>query len=158
MFKKILIFLNKINLKKSLFESILTVFLRNILNILVLKIMNENSNILTPYENFLLEHEQHVHQVIDDMQKCKLELIRRTPVEEMEKILKLFKGSSLNKKKEELMEFLRLMPEYRSTDQDVLYRRLKALKERIKVTQGTSDLYFYALRTYRSISASESDA
>ena len=120
--------------------------------------MNENSNILTPYENFLLEHEQHVHQVIDDMQKCKLELIRRTPVEEMEKILKLFKGSSLNKKKEELMEFLRLMPEYRSTDQDVLYRRLKALKERIKVTQGTSDLYFYALRTYRSISASESDA
>ena len=112
--------------------------------------MQENHNFLTPYENLLLEHETHIHQVIEDIQKCKLELVRKTSTNDMSQIINLFRGSSPTKKKEELVEFLKLMPEYKSSDPDVLYRRLKALKEHIRVTEGNSDLYFYALRKYRS--------
>ena len=68
----------------------------------------------------------------------------------MSQIINLFRGASPSKKKEEFIEFLRLMPEYKSADPAVLYRRLKALKEHIRKTEGNSDLYFYALRKYRS--------
>ena len=112
----------------------------------------------TPYDTFLLQHEEHMHQVLQDILNCSTEAIRRTNVHNMENVLSLFKGSSLYKKKEELVEFLKIMPEYKTNDQNLLYRRLKALKDQIKVTHGTSDLYLYASRKYRNLSASESDA
>ena len=111
-----------------------------------------------PYDTFLLQHEEHMHLVLQDILSCSTEAIRRTNVRNIENLLSLFKGSSPHKKKEELVEFLRLMPEYKTNDQDLLYRRLKALKDQIKVTQGTSDLYLYASRRYRNMSTSESDA
>ena len=119
---------------------------------------SENLAFLTPYENLLLTNETHVHQVLQDILNCRLEAIRRTKPEDMEKIINLFKGRTPNQKREELVEFLKLMPEYKTTDQDVLYRRLKALKDQIKAKEGVSDLYFYAMRKYRRTSTSESDA
>ena len=110
----------------------------------------ENQNLLTPYDNLLIQHGEQVHQVIKDMNNCRLEDIRKACASDIEPLLNLFHGSSPTKKKEELIVFLKLLPEYKSSDPDVLYRRLKALKERIRVTEGSSDLYFYALRKYRS--------
>ena len=111
-----------------------------------------------PYDTFLLQYKDHIHIVIQDILNCSTEAIRRTNVHNIENVLSLFKGSSLYKKKDELVEFLKIMPEYKTNDQDLLYRRLKALKDQIKVTQGTSDLYLYASRKYRNMSTSESDA
>ena len=84
------------------------------------------------------------------MNNCKLEAIRRTNTSDMEPILNLFMGSTLKRKRDTLIEFLNIMPEYKTTDQNVLYQRLKALKEHIKRTEGISDLYYYALRKYRN--------
>ena len=111
----------------------------------------------TPYDTFLLEHGEHLHNILQDIRACKIETIRKTSVNDMEQILNLFKGSTLVKKREAFMQFLIIMPEYRSTDQEVLYRRLKQLKERIKVTDGTSDLYYWAMRKYKDTS-DQSDA
>ena len=112
----------------------------------------------TPYDTFLLEHEEHLHQIYQDIQACKVENIRRTSIHDIENILSLFRGATPTKKREALIDFLRVMPEYKTTDQDVLYRRLKALKDRIKVTHGTSDLYYYAMKKYYPIQSSESEA
>ena len=110
----------------------------------------------TPYETFLQEHGEHLHAIVQDMLNCRLDAIRATRVKDIEPILNLFKGPSLAVKKNLFVEFLRIMPEYRTTDQELLYTRLKTLKERIKVKDGTSDLYYWAMRTYRT-SANESD-
>ena len=122
-----------------------------------MSIENTNIEFSNPYETFLLQHGDHIHQVLQDIQACKIEAIRRTSVNDIDKVIKLFKGATLQKRKEALIEFLKVMPEYRTTDQELLYRRLKALKEHIKVTHGTSDLYYWAMRRY-NVSASESDA
>ena len=119
--------------------------------------MSMNLDFLTPYDNFLLQNEDHVHQVIQDILACRIEVVRRTSIHNIDNILNLFKGSSKQRKKEEFAEFLRLMPEYRSTDQDVLYRRLKALQDQIKVTQGTSDLYLYAARKNAAFSTNQNE-
>ena len=119
--------------------------------------MSMNLDFLTPYENFLLQNEDHVHQVIQDIQACKIELLRRTSINALDNILDLFNGTSKQRKKEEFVEFLRLMPEYRSTDLEVLYRRLKALQDQLKVTQGTSDLYLYASRKHAALATNQNE-
>ena len=104
---------------------------------------------LPPYEKFLLENGDAVHQAFKDSINCKLELIRKAPKEDIGEILNLFLGSTPGEKKKELVEFLKLMPEYRTTDSDLLYQRLKILQDHLRRTEGNSDLYFYALRKYR---------
>ena len=109
------------------------------------------------YETILLQHKDHVHDIIQDMLNCKLDAIRKTSVHDIEPLINLFLSSTPHKKKEALIEFLRLMSEYRTTDQEVLYRRLKALKDDLRRTEGNSDLYFYALRKYGQASTSENE-
>ena len=109
-----------------------------------------------PYETFLLEHGEHLHAKVQDMLNCRLDAIRATSVKDIEPILNLFKGPSLAQKKALFVEFLRIMPEYKTTDKELLYKRLKALKDYIKVKDGTSDLYYWAMKRYRA-SANESD-
>ena len=118
---------------------------------------SKNQESLPPYENLLIEDKDYVHQIIQDILNCRLDSVRRARAVDMEPILKLFLGSSPNKKREQLLEFLKLMPEYKTTDQEVLYRRLKALKDNLRRTEGNSDLYFYALRKYGKTSESESE-
>ena len=102
----------------------------------------------SPYDTLLTQCGDNVHDVIQGILNCKLEAIRRTSVHDIEPILNLFLGSTLKKKREALIEFLKLMPEYRTTDEEVLYNRLKTLQEQIKRTTGDTDLYYYALRRY----------
>ena len=108
-----------------------------------------NNDNLTPYETYMIENGDYVHQAVQDMLTCKLEAIRKTSVRDMTNILDLFIGSSQQVKKDQLVEFLKLMPEYKTTDKEVLYRRLKGLQEYISRTEGNSDLFFYALRKYK---------
>ena len=109
------------------------------------------------YENFLLENGDLVHQAVQDILNCRIEAIRKSKGEDIEQILNLFIGASLSKKKEQLIEFLKLMPEYKTTDSDLLYQRLKALQEQISRTEGYSDLYFHAYRKYKNITGNEQE-
>ena len=111
----------------------------------------------TTYDSLLLQQKENMHAIIQDILNFRVESVKKTSVHDMEPLLNLFLGSSPHKKKEALVEFLRLMPEYRTTDQEVLYRRLKALKDNLRRTEGNSDLYFYALRKYGKTTESESE-
>ena len=118
---------------------------------------DERLNFPTPFDKFLYQNRDLVHAIIQDMLNCKIESIRKTSVHDMEPILNLFRGSTLNKKRESLIEFLGIMPEYKTNDKDLLYERLKKLKAQIK-QEGYADLLYYALYKYRNTSANESDA
>ena len=113
-----------------------------------------NAQVLS-YDILLLENEDIVHQAVQDILNCRMDAIRKSKAEDIEQILNLFIGSSPTKKKEQLMEFLKLMPEYRTADSDLLYQRLKALQEKISRTEGYSDLYFHAYRKYKNITGNE---
>ena len=113
-------------------------------------IMDAANNNLTPYETILLNNGDYIHQVIQDILNCKVEAIRKTSVRNMPGLLNLFIGSTPQAKKDQLLEFLRLLPEYKTTDQEVLYRRLRALQDHLRRTEGNSDLYFYAIRKYKN--------
>ena len=113
-------------------------------------IMDATNGNLTPYETVLLNNGDYIHQVIQDILNCKVEAIRKTSVRNMPGLLNLFIGSTPQAKKDQLLEFLRLLPEYKTTDQEVLYRRLCALQDHLRRTEGNSDLYFYAIRKYKN--------
>ena len=104
----------------------------------------------SPFDKLLIQQGDYVHNIIQDMNKCKLEAIRKTSVHDIEPILNMFIGSTLRHKRDILIEFLKIMPEYKTSDQNILYQRLQALQDHIKRTEGTSDLYYYALRKYRN--------
>ena len=115
-------------------------------------------NLPTPYDYILLQYGDHVLQVIQDILSCKVEAIRNTHVHDMEPLLNLFRGTTLSKKRDALMEFLSIMPEYKTTDQELLYERLKRLKEQIKHEGNQSDLLLWALWKYRRTAQSENEA
>ena len=119
--------------------------------------MHMNNAQVLSYDILLLENEDIVHQAVQDILNCRMDAIRKSKAEDIEQILNLFIGSSPTKKKEQLMEFLKLMPEYRTADSDLLYQRLKALQEKISRTEGYSDLFFHAYRKYRNITGNEND-
>ena len=119
--------------------------------------MHMNNAQVLSYDILLLENEDIVHQAVQDILNCRMDAIRKSKAEDIEQILNLFIGSSPTKKKEQLMEFLKLMPEYRTADSDLLYQRLKALQEKISRTEGYSDLFFHAYRKYRNITGNENN-
>ena len=119
--------------------------------------MRTNNANQPSYEKLLLENEDLIHQAFQDSLNCKIDAIRKTKVEDIEQILNLFFGPTLAKKREQLIDFLKLMPEYRTTDSDLLYQRLKALQEKISRTEGYSDLFFHAYRKYRNITGNENN-
>ena len=96
------------------------------------------------YEQWLRSNEEEVNRVVKDIMGMKLEAIRKTKGNEICDLLQLFSGTTVNKKKEELVEFLKLMPAYRTCDKDLLLRRLQDLKELIRRRDHISDLLVYA--------------
>ena len=96
------------------------------------------------YERWLLYNEVEINKAVKDILDMRVDAIRRTKVNEMTEILRLFSGTTQNKKREELIEFLKLMPAYRTCDKDLLLRRLQNLKELIKRRDNISDLLVYA--------------
>ena len=109
------------------------------------------------FDNLLIQYSDYIHSIIHDINSCKFEDIRKTSVHDIEPILNLFIGSTLKHKRDTLIEFLKIMPEYKTLDQNVLYQRLKALQDYIKQTEGTSDLYYYALRKYGNENKNEEE-
>ena len=96
------------------------------------------------YEKWLLNNEQEINKAVKDIMAMRLDAIRKTKVSEMTEILELFSGTTQNKKREELIEFLKLMPAYRTCDKDLLLERLQNLKTLIARRDKISDLLIYA--------------
>ena len=103
-----------------------------------------------PYIQLLLQQDEHIHQVVHNILKCSMVDIRRTKVTEIPHILNMFTGPSLSKQKEALIEFLQLMPEYRTTESEDLYNRLLALKAELKRRGEITDLVIWARLKYQN--------
>ena len=106
--------------------------------------MEKNIN-TSPCDNFLVQNASYIHEIVQDMLNCKLETIRRANTQNIQNILSLFRGDSSFRQRDALIEFLRLMPEYRIDDPDRLYLRLKALKDHLTRTGGVTDLLIWAM-------------
>ena len=117
--------------------------------------------VTAPYEKLLIEERDYIHRLVESIMNTKLEDVRRTKVTDIPELLKLFKGSTPKRQKEALVEFLKIMPEYRTTDQDLLLQRLRILKRELKREHEITDLLTWAkLRYQRSqlqSSASENE-
>ena len=96
----------------------------------------------------LVKQDATIHNIIKDILSCKMDDIKKTRVQDMLDVLEQFSGTTLNKKKEELMEFLRIMPEYKTTDKEVMARRLTALKAELKRRGEIQDLLIWAKINY----------
>ena len=96
------------------------------------------------YQRMLTEREDEINHLVKDIMDMKIESIRKTRCSDMAAILNLFSGTTPGKKKDELIEFLRLMPAYRTCDKEVLRNRLEYLKATIKQRDKISDLLVYA--------------
>ena len=103
-----------------------------------------------PYTQLLVQADEHIHQVVQNILKCSMVDIRRTKVTEIPHILNMFTGPSLSKQKEALIEFLQLMPEYRTTETEDLYNRLLALKAELKRRGEITDLVIWARLKYQN--------
>ena len=101
------------------------------------------------YEKLLREADESVHRAIRDVLDCKMDDVKRTKVIELREVLNNFSGETLNRKKEELMEFLRIMPEYKTANPNLLTARLQALKEELKKRGKIEDLLIWAKLKYK---------
>ena len=100
--------------------------------------------IIETYEELLVKHTEVINSIIKDILTFKLGDLKTTKVDSIDSILVLFNGSTPNKKKENLIEFLRLMPSFRTTDPELLERRLRDLKNELRQRDGIKDLLVYA--------------
>lgn len=96
------------------------------------------------YEEMLVKHTEVINSIIKDIFAFKLGDLKTTKVDTIDNILKLFNGSTPNKKKENLIEFLRLMPSFRTAQPEILERRLQDLKDELRKREGIKDLLVYA--------------
>ena len=96
------------------------------------------------YEEMLVKHTEVINSIIKDILDFKLGDIKTTKVNTIDSMLSLFNGSTLNKKKENLIEFLRLMPSFRTSHPEILERRLRDLKYELRKRDGIKDLLVYA--------------
>ena len=100
--------------------------------------------IIETYEELLVKRTEVINSIIKDILAFKLGDLKTTKVDSIDRILVLFNGSTPNKKKENLIEFLRLMPSFRTTDPELLERRLKNLKYELTKRDTIKDLLIYA--------------
>ena len=105
--------------------------------------------VTAPYEKLLIEERDYIHRLVQSIMNTKLEDIRKTKLADMAEILTMFKGSTPNKQKEALIEFLKIMPEYKTTDKDVLLLRLRTLKRELKREHEITDLLTWAKLRYQ---------
>ena len=96
------------------------------------------------YEEMLVKHTEVINSIVKDILDFKLGDLKTTKVDTIDSMLKLFNGSTPNKKKENLIEFLRLMPSFRTTQPEILERRLRDLKDELRQREGIKDLLVYA--------------
>ena len=104
--------------------------------------------VTTTFEKLLTQQDATIHTIIQDILSCKLDDIKKTKVGDMVEVLENFSGTTPNKKKEELLEFLRIMPEYKTTDKETMALRLKALKKELHRRGEIEDLLIWAKLKY----------
>ena len=100
--------------------------------------------VIETYEEMLVKQTEVINSIIKDILTFKLGDLKTTKVDSIDSILVLFNGSTPNKKKENLIEFLRLMPSFRTTQPETLERRLRDLKNELRQRDGIKDLLVYA--------------
>ena len=100
------------------------------------------------YEKMLAENTRYMHVVMKDILGCRIEDIKKTRCADMPEVLQYFSGSTPNQQKNALMEFLRLMPEYRTQNRHRMAKRLHDLKEILKQRNEINDLLIYAKLNY----------
>ena len=100
------------------------------------------------YDKLLIQQDETIHAIIQDILSCTIEDIKRTKTVDMMEVLENFSGSSPHKKKAELLDFLRIMPEYKTTDKDTMALRLKALKKELHRRGEIEDLLIWAKLKY----------
>lgn len=109
----------------------------------------ENSS-ENPYEKLLIENEEDIHAIVQDIVNTKTRDIKATKLVEMAGILKYFSGSTPHKQKEALLEFLNIMPEYKTTNMDLMEKRLTGLKNELKRRGEICDLLIWAKLKYQN--------
>ena len=97
------------------------------------------------YEILLKKYPDYFHHVVQGIINCKIADIKRTKCEDMSEVLNYFIGTSPHKQKEKLIEFLTLMPEFRTVEQNALNERLKTLTEELKKAGDVMDPLVYAM-------------
>ena len=100
--------------------------------------------VIAEYEEMLAKHTEVINAIIRNILDFKLSYIKTTKTSNMSNILRMFPGSTDNKKRENLIEFLRLLPAYRTTDPELLERRLRDLKNELTKRDTIKDLLIYA--------------
>ena len=97
------------------------------------------------YDILLMKYPDYFHHVVQDITNCKSNDVRKAKCEDISEVIKFFIGSTPHKQKEALVEFLTLMPEYKTTDQDALIERLKLLTEEMKKAGDIMDPLHWAM-------------
>ena len=92
----------------------------------------------------LIYREKDFNAMIRDTRSFSAQTVRSSAIKDIEELLKFFTASTPSKKKEELVEFLRLMPGYSTHDKNILQRRLQMLYYHLKQTGGIRDPLLYA--------------
>ena len=95
-------------------------------------------------EKILRYREKDFNAMINDMTTFSAQTVRSANVKDIEDLLKYFSASTWSKKKEELIEFLRIMPGYKTSDKYLLERRIGQLVYHQIRTGGIRDPLLYA--------------
>ena len=119
---------------------------------------NLPENPTSPYEMLLVKEDEYIHQIVQGIMNCKTNDVKRTKCAEIAAVLRYFSGSSPHKQKEALTEFLTIMPEYRTTNPELLEARFKALKDELKRRGEITDLLIWAKLKYQKPQSSENEA
>ena len=95
-------------------------------------------------DKILRYREKDFNAMIQDMTTFSAQTVRNANVKDIEELLKYFTAPTMSKKKEELIEFLRIMPGYKTSDKYLLERRIGQLVYHQARTGGIRDPLLYA--------------
>ena len=96
-------------------------------------------------DKILRYREKDFNAMIQDMTAFSAQTVRNANVKDIEELLKYFTAEpTWSKRKEALIEFLRLMPGYKTSNKYVLHRRLGQFIRRQVMTGGIRDPLLYA--------------
>ena len=95
-------------------------------------------------DKILRYREKEFNAMIEDMRTFSAQTVRSASIKDIEDLLKLFTAPTMSKKKEELIEFLRLMPGYMTHDKYLLQERIAKLIWHQNRTRGIRDPLLYA--------------
>ena len=96
---------------------------------------NDNEKYTNEFEALLKQNPVLIHNVVNDMLGTKMESIRSTSPANMTTLLKYFVGRTPCQKKQTLIRFLQTCPEYRTTDEKLLQKRLERLRRAAQYSQ-----------------------